>query len=288
LTNNITKVVKDYYKNTFFATHAKIQESIFKKFEILYKWQNGNPMPKKGTRQESITEYLKTLTPDSLSDLVYRYNTENQFSPISFELDKDYRVVNGRLALNEIVSEYSDIYNNPEALENYFKKQIDLFLSDLKYYGTSFKLFDSREDMEKWTQATIKDGEIKEKIPYFKITGLLKILSSTKILSLKDRKAYITKWVNKSGELILNIGNEVNPLLEKFFYIEGLLSNNLRLSMTGSEVNHPDKSENLFKTLSNLHKKYISESEPLAVEEKFQEFKDALIKEGIFQEDVDD
>jgi hypothetical protein len=31
--------------------------------------------------------------------------------------------------------------------------------------------------------------------------------------------------------------------LEKFFYIEGLFSNNLRLSLSGTEINHPDKAK---------------------------------------------
>ena len=35
----------------------------------------------------------------------------------------------------------------------------------------------------------------------------------------------------------------MNPFLEKFFYIEGLFSNNLRLSLSGTEVNHPDKAK---------------------------------------------
>nr|DAX00542.1 MAG TPA: hypothetical protein [Bacteriophage sp.] len=35
----------------------------------------------------------------------------------------------------------------------------------------------------------------------------------------------------------------MNPFLEKFFYIEGLFSNNLRLSLSGTEINHPDKAK---------------------------------------------
>jgi hypothetical protein len=95
----------------------------------------------------------------------------------------------------------------------------------------------------------VKDGEIEEELPSFKIKGLLNILSNTKILSIKDRKEFANKWISNTGELIINIGGEVNPLLEKFFYLEGLLSNNLRLSLTGSEINHPDKSDNLFRNI---------------------------------------
>ncbi|MDY6153350.1 MAG: hypothetical protein SPI06_08055 [Terrisporobacter sp.] len=32
-------------------------------------------------------------------------------------------------------------------------------------------------------------------------------------------------------------------MLDKFFYVEGFLSNNLRMSLTGSEINHPDKAK---------------------------------------------
>jgi hypothetical protein len=35
----------------------------------------------------------------------------------------------------------------------------------------------------------------------------------------------------------------LNPLLEKYFYTDSLLSNNLRLELTGSEVAHPDKAK---------------------------------------------
>jgi hypothetical protein len=72
--------------------------------------------------------------------------------------------------------------------------------------------------------------------------------------------AYAKTWV-KNGKLIfgrkiqngisipitspitdLNEEIELNPLFEKYFYIENLLSNNLRVSLTGHEFVHPDKS----------------------------------------------
>jgi len=62
-----------------------------------------------------------------------------------------------------------------------------------------------------------------------------------------------------SGVPILGIGEvyngeavTLNPFLDKFFYVEGLLSNNLRMSLTGSEINHPDKAK---KSTYNLAKK---------------------------------
>ena len=43
--------------------------------------------------------------------------------------------------------------------------------------------------------------------------------------------------------------------MDKFFYVEGLLSNNLRMSLTGSEINHPNKASNtVFNNVKNPKK----------------------------------
>ena len=78
----------------------------------------------------------------------------------------------------------------------------------------------------------------------------------------KRKRKFFNEWVDaETGKLILaktnngknilgigdNYNNEdviLNPFLDKFFYIEGLLSNNLRMSLTGSEINHPNKAYN--------------------------------------------
>jgi hypothetical protein len=36
---------------------------------------------------------------------------------------------------------------------------------------------------------------------------------------------------------------ELNPLLEKYFFTDSLVSNNLRFELTGSEVAHPNKAK---------------------------------------------
>jgi hypothetical protein len=99
---------------------------------------------------------------------------------------------------------------------------------------------------------------------------------STILNHLKDPDArieFFSNWVDaKSGKLILakqdnrdilGIGKDfnrnepgmvLNPFLDKFFYIEGLLSNNLRMSLTGSEINHPDKAKGtLFSKVKNVN-----------------------------------
>lgn len=36
---------------------------------------------------------------------------------------------------------------------------------------------------------------------------------------------------------------ELNPILEKYFFTDSLLANNLRFELTGSEIAHPDKAK---------------------------------------------
>jgi len=86
---------------------------------------------------------------------------------------------------------------------------------------------------------------------------------------VEKRQQFFKNWVDpETGRLILakkhdgtaiiGIGDDynnedvvLNPFLDKFFYVEGLLSNNVRMSLTGTEINHPDKAK---KTAYNLIK----------------------------------
>jgi hypothetical protein len=101
-------------------------------------------------------------------------------------------------------------------------------LEHLDEYGVDFVLFDSKRSEKEWVSE--KPG---------KYTYVAKILK-TLIPKVSDRKKFVDEWVYK-GKLIHMKDGVMNPFLEKFFYIEGLFSNNLRLSLSGSEINHPDK-----------------------------------------------
>jgi hypothetical protein len=93
--------------------------------------------------------------------------------------------------------------------------------------------------MNSWKEKNGDNEKSKERYNNY----LLQILSSEKLLKTSDeRKRFLKEWVNQdNGQLIFEKNGKLNPFLERFFYIEGLLSNNLRLSITGSEINHPDK-----------------------------------------------
>jgi hypothetical protein len=95
--------------------------------------------------------------------------------------------------------------------------------------------------MADWVKRKATDDDPEKYVNY-----LLDIISNPALLSgTANRQAFVNKWVDQNtGELkIQDETGKLNPLLERFFYIEGLYSNNLRMSLTGTEANHPDKAK---------------------------------------------
>lgn len=80
----------------------------------------------------------------------------------------------------------------------------------------------------------------------------------------------------------------MNPFLEKFFYIEGLFSNNLRLSLSGTEVNHPDKAKGtLFNKIVSAVKNIKDADNPIKVNVARKVLENLLIDNKIGFESLD-
>lgn len=159
--------------------------------------------------------------------------------------------INGEEALmiNEIL-EHQAQYADAATLREKFRTEEINFINNLVDSGVFFyidyhdtSLYDSG-----YKQLSIREQLKKSSSPVANI-----------ILSLYDTEAeveaYADKWI-KNGKLILaydgdkailheNVSRvtEINPILEKYFYTDTLLANNLRLQLTGFETNHPDKSK---------------------------------------------
>lgn len=232
----------DLYKNTFFSAHNQIQANVVIKMEKLMSFlttEYGAQFKKEGdvftsNRLDNVRTFLRNRTESDLISLVFSYNQHN-LEKIELEKDKDYRSRKNFCDLNEITDFYAKLYNDPGRLKKFLKQQQELFLENLREYGVNFRLFDSTQELNSW---------INNKLEEKKTTYIVRLLSGTKLLKVKDRKDFADKWVDKeTGELLLQKDSKMNPFLEKFFYIEGLFSNNLRLSLSGTEINHPDKAK---------------------------------------------
>lgn len=232
----------DLYRNTFFSAHNQIQANVVTKMEKLMSFlttEYGAQFRKEGdvftsNRLDNVRTFLRNRSESDLISLVFSYNQHN-LEKIELEKDKDYRNRKKFCDLNEITDFYAKLYNEPVRLKKFLKQQQELFLENLREYGVNFRLFDSTQELNSWINSKLNEKAA---------TQTVRLLSDTKLLQVKDRQAFADKWIDKeTGELLLQKDSEMNPFLEKFFYIEGLFSNNLRLSLSGTEINHPDKAK---------------------------------------------
>lgn len=197
---------------------------------------------------------------------------------LTVELNKDYKLVKNKqgktvVGLNHMLDYNARLFTNPEMLTEKLEKEKVLFLEQLILNNCTYQVLDGQDTIDMYTEDTIAENA-RSRNP---------IISAIKSLYADDSKGrsdFMKNWVDEStGKLILakqggmdiisvsdtynKNGNVVlNPLFETFFYTEGLLSNNLRFSLTGFEVNHPSgKKQPLaeakkIKTLEDWNNKY--------------------------------
>lgn len=277
----------ELYRNTFYSAHNKIQANVVIKIEKLIAFLDtpAGSASKLGAdvfgtnRLDNARRFLRNRTSEELLQLVYNYNRYNT-DQIELELDKDYRDRRGFCDINEIIDFYAKLYNEPARLRQYIKAEQKLFIENLQEYGVNFKVFDQRADLDSWVKDSLDE----------RVSGyLLKILSDPKILQIKDRKAFSEKWINQStGELVLEQNGEMNPFLQKFFYIEGLFSNNLRLSLSGSEINHPDKAKGtLFNRIGKAVKEVQNANNQININIARKQLETLLLNNGIEFQSID-
>lgn len=192
---------------------------------------------------------------------------------LTLEKDKDYRKRSkNSCTYNELLEYYSDYLYAPNAkgqyanLESYLDQQKSIFVQNLLQANSSFQVIDYNDNINNY----IKDKADYSNVRNSVINSIIEYFKKDKTNGVEKRKKFFNTWVDKNtGKLILaktsngipilGIGEAyngepvtLNPFLDKFFYVEGLLSNNLRMSLTGSEINHPDKAK---KSTYNLAKK---------------------------------
>ena len=273
----ITKVETKYIK-TIGNMYSNVYKRTMEKFNKLVSFYNQ-------THNESlnVTELLKTHSESQLIALLNAYNEsiENQAASAptadlknailsqkisGLEKHKDYRVMkkNGVefCVLNELLEFNARMFKDKDLLRKFLTREKYNFLQNLIDANVSFQVLNFDDKLEYYTEEKISEKATSHNAV---ITTILNNLSN------EERADFFKTWIDaKTGKLILarqggrNIlgiagdfnksepGLILNPFLNKFFYVEGLLSNNLRMSLTGSEINHPPKIKN---TLFDIAKK---------------------------------
>ena len=202
---------------------------------------------------EEINNKLHTISQEELLTLADKKNIELQ-------LDTHYRKFGNVCKFNELLYHYAnDLYIDKKALIKRFEFEKVNFVNDLINSGVSFYT-NYYNDSDR----TISTGSSSNMVS--KIINLLYSNPTDKNKYkndwIKNNKLIIAKVTDKEGntrnvtggqEIPLDSTVELNPLLEKYFYTDSLLSNNLRFELTGSEVAHPDKAKiNFTKELNNI------------------------------------
>lgn len=224
-----------YYRNVWSNTQNKLQQ-----VANIYNTINGT--------QLSYKQVMGLLSEEQLVDLAYR-------NGITLSKDTDYRVISDKTAPNELLQYYADyLYLKPNNLEQFLEEQKIQFVRNLVNNYVSFQVVNFGDNYNDYIEEQ-KIESPKSKNPV--MNTILQVYNT-----IESRVEFFKNWVDPStGRLILAKQNginilqgeikgsiELNPLLDKFFYIESFVSNNLRMSLTGSEINHPDKAK---KTLFN-------------------------------------
>lgn len=201
----------------------------------------------------------QTLTLEQINNKLKTYNeeqliTEAQSKGIELTVDLHYRVknINGKEALlvNETLEHQSKMYDFDYLKDRMEQEKLN-FINNLVDSGIFFYIdyHDTSLYDNNFSNLSLIEQLRKSTSPIANI--ILQVYQTdAEVLD------YLKNWV-KNGKLILAYDNDnnpivykntnsvsrVNPLLEKYFYIESLVSNNLRLQLTGFESNHPDKSK---------------------------------------------
>lgn len=273
LDDDYVSTIIEQYKKTLGTFYQNVWETNQNKLQQVAAYYN-----QQNNTSYSIKEVLKRINEEQIQSIA---------GSLGFDLEKDsdYRVrsrqvpvldengiqiiKNGKpktkseayCTFNEILEYNARVYNNDELLLETLNHEKYNFLKNLVNYGMSFRVIEFNDSYSNYTGDTLTTGTSKNGV----ILNILKFFEGNN----KGRKEFFQNWVDaNTGKLILAKSNglnilsssdiiaendiELNPFLDKFFYIEGFTSNNLRMSLTGSEINHPDKAK---KTLFDIVKK---------------------------------
>lgn len=198
---------------------------------------------------------------------------------LSVEEHTEYRNIKNEegksvVGFNELLAYNKNLYLSKEKLKERLEIESKYFIEGLLSTNAHFKVLDFRDDYSTYLEENLpenlksknviintilkftKTGE--DRIKYFKNwvdedTGNL-ILAKQKVIDPNTGKEIFVPIIDNSSHFDINLETELNPLLSKFFYVEGFLSNNLRMSLTGSEISHPAGKKGPFNTYKKLAK----------------------------------
>lgn len=245
---NLDQVVENKIIETIGKTYEQIYDQVLNDFRELDEF--------KGFSYIQINDWLKTHSLSDLNALVDQHNRRYKTNLVLQEELHFRQISGGKLSLNELLHEYRYNSYSPEKLHARLQREKVKFIQDLLDTRTKFIVDlnkDGSLDMDSKNPINIALKKF-DKISW--IDGNRMILGQ--VYNTKTKKIRNIKY----GKINLNQDEifTINPVLNAFFMLDNLLGNNMRLSLTGSEINHEIKSLkglNLFKLLSEEEQTFV-------------------------------
>lgn len=183
-----------------------------------------------------LNNWLKTLSEKQLLKYVDDFNNSYPEQHLTFYLETHYRLGKGGLTLNELTNYYANsLYTSQEELHNRLYQEKIEFANNLLKYRVKLKYDFTPDSVDPITRiakrvlgTNIKDWLSGSYLATGRITNT--VTGESKLVSY--------------GQVVLGENEvfELNPILNSYFMIDNLVGNNLRYTITGSELNHKIKS----------------------------------------------
>lgn len=242
-TNSFNNVIEHKMIETIGKSYEQIWNNVVEDYKKIFYKESDFFNSDRTLNISKVQNWLKTHTLKDLQAKVNDYN--NTFRKnLTIYQDVHYRKINKGLSINELLWEYSQNLYTPEVLHHRLEREKINFINEL--LGLRFKI-----------QVDIDDSGNLDTAAGNETTKLLGRIAGHNNNPWVDNKRMILgkiHKVDKNGKKIstrniiygrVSLGEnevfELNPILNAYFMLDNLVGNNLRLSLTGSEINHKIK-----------------------------------------------
>lgn len=219
----------------------KIQNTIGKAYEAVYKEVSldyAKIFPEFVVNGEiDISQVQYWMKTHEEQDLIAKASK----SGVTVYRDVHYRQMAGKkLSINELLYNYANGLFKEQALHNRLQQEKQSFIRDLLSNRLSFRI-DYTENGE---LDSVNGNAITKFIIKLKGSNIAKSwIRGDKLILAKIKRKNGTYIPVTNAKFKLQPGEEfiINPVLNAFFMVDNLIGNNLRFSLTGSEINHKVK-----------------------------------------------
>lgn len=257
-----TNEILDLYQDTIGTAYVNLFNNVLNDLRTVLEMPNATA--------EEIDNVLRTTPMEDIliNNKVVQEGllSKAQRMGIELQLDTHYREVKSKVTINgqkvkvvygkfnELLYYYAtDLYANKESLKRRFEAEKVNFVNDLLTSGVSFytNYRDDSDDVLRGRKGKHTANPVAKIInQLYPKGGEIENLKRNNFERdwIKNNKLILAKKTNgepiiNGAEIALNESVQLNPILEKYFFTDSLLANNLRFELTGSEVAHPDKAK---------------------------------------------